>query len=64
MAEEKKAKKKIIPNKNPMPTQDALERARNFNEVALGYDEEIVVLEAQRCLQCKNEPCRQGCPWK
>ncbi|TYO95625.1 NADPH-dependent glutamate synthase [Desulfallas thermosapovorans] len=59
---EQKTKKKIIPNKNPMPAQDPLERARNFNEVALGYDEETVVAEAQRCLQCKNEPCRQGCP--
>ncbi len=45
-----------------MPVQDALERAHNFEEVALGYTEETAVAEAQRCLQCKNEPCRQGCP--
>jgi glutamate synthase (NADPH/NADH) small chain len=62
MAEEKKEKKTIIPKKNPMPAQDAQERARNFNEVALGYDEETAVAEANRCLQCKNEPCRKGCP--
>lgn len=62
MAEEKKEKKAIIPNKNPMPAQDALARAKNFNEVALGYSEETVVAEAIRCLQCKKEPCRQGCP--
>lgn len=61
MAEEK-AKKKIIPQKNPMPTQDAVVRARNFDEVATGYTEETALAEAQRCLQCKNEPCRQGCP--
>ncbi|MCF8009731.1 MAG: NADPH-dependent glutamate synthase [Clostridiales bacterium] len=61
MSEEKK-KKEIIPDKNPMPAQDPMERARNFNEVALGYDEEAAVAEAQRCLQCKKEPCRQGCP--
>ncbi len=62
MAEEKKEKKTIAPAKNPMPTQDPILRAKNFNEVALGYSEEAVVAEANRCLQCKNEPCRQGCP--
>lgn len=62
MADEKTGKKTIIPNKHPMPAQDAVVRAKNFNEVALGYDEETVVAEAQRCLQCKKEPCRQGCP--
>lgn len=55
-------KKRIVPNKNPMPAQDPVERARNFNEVALGYSEEEVVAEASRCLQCKNEPCSKGCP--
>lgn len=55
-------KKKITPNKNPMPAQDPVERARNFHEVALGYSEEAAVAEANRCLHCKNEPCRQGCP--
>lgn len=45
-----------------MPTQDALARAHNFNEVALGYTEETAINEAKRCLQCKKEPCRQGCP--
>ncbi|NLT94555.1 MAG: NADPH-dependent glutamate synthase [Clostridia bacterium] len=48
--------------RNPMPAQDAKERIRNFQEVALGYDEETVVLEAQRCLQCKKPLCMQGCP--
>ncbi|WP_066637568.1 NADPH-dependent glutamate synthase [Desulfolucanica intricata] len=62
MTEEKKAKKVIIPNKHPMPAQDAVARAKNFDEVALGYDEETAVAEASRCLQCKKEPCRQGCP--
>lgn len=62
MTEEKKPKKQIKPNKNPMPAQDAVVRAKNFNEVALGYSEEAVIDEAKRCLQCKKEPCRQGCP--
>ena len=52
----------IIPNKHEMPTQDAKERAKNFNEVALGYSEETAVAEAERCLNCKNKPCVAGCP--
>ena len=50
------------PKKNPMPTQDALVRARNFDEVALGYDEATAIDEALRCLSCKNMPCVSGCP--
>ena len=45
-----------------MPVQDANVRARNFKEVALGYTPEIAVAEAQRCLNCKNRPCVEGCP--
>ena len=45
-----------------MPAQDPQVRAHNFNEVALGYTEEIAVAEAQRCLNCKNKPCVSGCP--
>ena len=48
--------------KNPMPCQEPYLRAKNFNEVALGYDEESAVNEALRCLNCKNMPCVQGCP--
>ena len=52
----------IIPIRNEMPTQDASERAHNFYEVALGYNEEVAVNEALRCLNCKNKPCVSGCP--
>ena len=45
-----------------MPTQAPVVRAHNFKEVALGYSEEAAVLEAQRCLDCKNMPCVTGCP--
>ncbi|MBQ7653362.1 MAG: NADPH-dependent glutamate synthase [Clostridia bacterium] len=45
-----------------MPTQEAKVRARNFNEVALGYTAEVAVEEAKRCLHCKNAPCVNGCP--
>ena len=48
--------------KNPMPSQEPLVRAHNFNEVALGYSEEAALDEAQRCLNCKNMPCVSGCP--
>ena len=54
----------IIPNKHEMPTQDPKVRARNFNEVALGYTEETAIAEAKRCLDCKNKPCVGGCPVK
>ena len=52
----------IQPKKHEMPVQDAQKRARNFEEVALGYTPEIAVAEAQRCLNCKNKPCVEGCP--
>ena len=48
--------------KNPMPEQDPIVRAKNFDEVALGYTEEQAVAEANRCLNCKNPLCRTGCP--
>ncbi len=48
--------------KHPMPVQDAKVRAHNFDEVALGYDEETAVAEAERCLHCKVPQCRKGCP--
>lgn len=52
----------INPKKNAMPVQEAKVRARNFDEVALGYTPEIAVAEANRCLNCKNKPCVTGCP--
>ena len=42
--------------------QDPKVRARNFDEVSLGFDEETARLEAQRCLNCKNPKCMEGCP--
>ena len=52
----------IIPKKHEMPTQAPEVRAHNFSEVALGYTEETAVAEAERCLNCKNRPCVEGCP--
>lgn len=48
--------------KNPMPSQEPDVRNKNFHEVALGYTEEQALDEAQRCLNCKNPLCVQGCP--
>jgi len=45
-----------------MPAQDPQVRRNNMEEVALGYTENQVKLEAMRCLQCKNAPCIKGCP--
>ena len=52
------------PNKNEMPMQDPKVRAHNFEEVALGYSEEVAIDEAKRCLNCKHMPCVEGCPVK
>ncbi len=56
------AKPNMSPIKNPMPTQNPAIRARNFEEVALGYTEAQAMDEALRCLNCKNAPCVTGCP--
>ncbi|MFH1515466.1 MAG: FAD-dependent oxidoreductase, partial [bacterium] len=61
MAEEKK-KSKIIPHRVEMPKQSPVERIRNFDEVALGFTEELAMEEAKRCLQCKIPKCVAGCP--
>lgn len=45
-----------------MPEQNNIERARNFNEVNLGFTEELAILEAQRCIQCPKPTCIEGCP--
>ena len=52
----------MIQKRGAMPTQSPKERICNFEEVALGYDAQTAQLEAQRCLNCKNQPCVSGCP--
>ena len=46
----------------PVAEQDAKVRAKNFEEVCLGYTAEEAMLEASRCLNCKKPKCRMGCP--
>lgn len=48
--------------KVPMPEQEPNIRNKNFEEVALGYTEEMAMEEASRCINCKNKPCMNGCP--
>ena len=57
-----KPKPKINLNRVSMPRQDPKVRARNYNEVALGYTEEMALEEANRCIQCPKRPCVDGCP--
>ena len=42
--------------------RDASVRARDFEEVSLGFDAETARAEAERCLSCINAPCAKGCP--
>lgn len=49
-------------NKVPMPLQEPDIRNTNFTEVALGYTPEMAIEEAQRCINCKNPVCIEGCP--
>jgi len=66
MAEEKRTRP---PRKKPervprqaMPVRSPEERNQDFNEVALGFTEELALIEAKRCLQCPKQPCVDGCP--
>src|SRR5487761_2221583 len=60
------AKKKTIrtipQERTPMREQDAQARAKNFEEVACGYNLEEALRESERCLMCPDEPCISGCP--
>jgi glutamate synthase (NADPH/NADH) small chain len=63
MSEEatKKAAREHIA-RHAMPQQDPAARAKNFEEVPLGYSAETAMEEAERCLQCRNPACVAGCP--
>lgn len=53
---------KLDLNRVPMPRQEPKARAKNFDEVALGYSLEQARQEASRCIQCPKQPCVGGCP--
>ncbi|MDE7324250.1 MAG: NADPH-dependent glutamate synthase [Lachnospiraceae bacterium] len=48
--------------KVPVREQEAVARAKNFDEVCLGYNKEEAMNEAERCINCKNAQCIKGCP--
>jgi glutamate synthase (NADPH/NADH) small chain len=62
MTEEVQAPKKEKIPRQKMPEQEPKVRARNFEEVPYGLTLELALMEAQRCIQCKDPRCKQGCP--
>ena len=59
----KKRTIRTIPQeRTPMREQDPAVRAKNFEEVACGYNLEEALRESERCLLCPDEPCISGCP--
>jgi homotetrameric NADPH-dependent glutamate synthase len=54
--------RELAPTRTPMGERDPVTRARDFEEVALGYRPEEALLEAERCLQCVRPTCIAGCP--
>ncbi|MGA2501232.1 MAG: hypothetical protein ABSH20_26130, partial [Tepidisphaeraceae bacterium] len=57
-----KANERMKIQRQHMPARDANERAQCFQEVNLGMAEQFAVVEAQRCLDCKDPKCINGCP--
>jgi glutamate synthase (NADPH/NADH) small chain len=55
-------KERLKIERQAMPEREAVERAAGFNEVNLGFTEKLAMLEAQRCLLCKEPKCVAGCP--
>jgi glutamate synthase (NADPH) small chain len=55
-------KERMQIHRQSMPEQEAAIRRANFNEVNLGLTEKLALLEAQRCLDCKDPKCMAGCP--
>jgi len=59
---ENKPKPKVKKEAVQMPKQPPEARRKNFDEVALGYNETQALEEASRCLQCPKPQCVGGCP--
>ena len=57
-------KERLAIEPQAMPEQDPVLRARNMDEVALGYTAQAAMREAERCLNCPAKPCVAGCPVK
>ena len=55
-------KQRLQIDRQKMPEQNSTARAANFEEVNLGFPEQLALLEADRCLQCRDPRCVRGCP--
>ena len=62
MTERIPPKQRVKIPRQEMPEQDSHQRARNFQEVNLGFDMALAEKEAQRCLTCADPKCVHGCP--
>ena len=62
MAEPITNKERMKIPRQEMPEQDQVGRRSNFNEVNLGFTEELAKMEALRCIQCPKPSCIEGCP--
>ena len=62
MSEKLTTRRRMQITRQAMPEQDPAARAANFDEVNLGFPEQLALLEADRCLQCKDPRCITGCP--
>ncbi len=51
-----------IPPRQKMREQNPNSRIYNFQEVAQGFTKEMAIKEAERCLQCDEPKCINGCP--
>jgi glutamate synthase (NADPH) small chain len=61
MTEMSRKQKMGLP-RTEMPERPARQRAESFDEVNLGFTDQLAVLEASRCLQCPHPRCIEGCP--
>ncbi len=57
-----KAKERTLKPRTEMIEQEPLERIKNFAEVNQGLTPEMAIAEAQRCLDCPDPTCVDGCP--
>ena len=48
--------------RHDIPERSPADRRKDFFEVTSGFDKQTAMVEAFRCLGCKNAPCMQGCP--
>lgn len=55
-------KERMKIDRQSMPERDPNERNLDFNEVNLGFPEKMAVVEAARCLHCRDGKCVHGCP--